>query len=275
MRLLPLVALTLLAACSTVPGTNRKQLLMTSAADEMALGQEGYAEALKGAKLIHSGPQYEMVQRLGQAIAQAAVDRFPARCADFEWEIALVDEPKTVNAWCMPGGKMAVYTGLLPVTQDEAGLAVVVGHEVAHAVARHGGERMSQSMAAEVLLGIADVSLHNMDPGEKDTVMTALIGAGTLGVLYPYSRVQESEADEMGLEISAWAGYDPRAAIGLWTRMGQTGGDKPPELFSTHPSDASRLEHMKDLMPKMLNVYEQGRKEASGASKKVPQTFVP
>ena len=274
MRLLALAAL-LLAGCSTVPGTNRHQLLMTSAEDEMALGEQGYEEALKGAKLITSGAQYEMVQRVGHAIAQAAVNQYPERCGDFEWAVSLVDDPKTVNAWCMPGGKIAVYSGLLPVTQDEAGLAVVVGHEVAHAVARHGGERMSQSLAAEVLLGIADVSLSKMDPHEKDALMTALVGAGTLGVLYPYSRVQEAEADEMGLYIAAFAGYDPRSAIGLWTRMGQMGGDKPPEILSTHPSDASRLEHMKELMPEALKKYEEGRGAASKGSKKTPQMFVP
>jgi predicted Zn-dependent protease len=265
----------LLAACSTVPGTDRHQLLVTSPEEEMTLGQQGYEEALKGAKLITSGAQSEMVQRLGHAIAQAAVNQYPERCADFEWEVALIDDPKTVNAWCMPGGKIAVYTGLLPVTQDEAGLAVVVGHEVAHAVARHGGERMSQSMAAELLFGIADVSMSKMDPHEKDQIMTALVGGGTLAVLYPYSRVQEAEADEMGLYIAAFAGYDPRSAIGLWTRMGQMGGDKPPEILSTHPSDSSRLAHMKELMPKALEKYEEGRAAASGASKKTPQMFSP
>jgi predicted Zn-dependent protease len=272
-----LVALVALAACSTVPGTGRHQLLVTSVNEELELGEEGYAEALKGAKLVTSGPQYEMVQRVGHAIAQAATDLpdYAERCKDFEWEVALIDEPKTINAWCMPGGKIAVYTGLLPVTQDEASLAIVVGHEVGHAVARHGGERMSQELAVQLGLGIAAVSMGDMSQEQKDGVMTALVGVGTYGVLAPFSRAQESEADEIGLYIAAWAGYDPRAAIGLWTRMGQMGGDKPPEILSTHPSDEHRLEHMQELMPKALKKYEAGQKQHSGASKKTPQMFSP
>jgi predicted Zn-dependent protease len=231
---------------------------------------------MKGAKLIKSGPQYDMVQRVGKAIAAAAEHLYPDPSRDFHWEVSLIDDPKTVNAWCLPGGKIAVYTGLLPVTQDEAGLAVVVGHEVGHAVARHGGERMSQSMMVELGLNVADASMTKMTSAQKDSVMTALAGVGTYGVLNPFSREQEAEADELGLYMAAYAGYDPHAAIGLWTRMGQTGGKSPPELLSTHPSDEHRLEHMQELMPKAMEKYEQGQKErAGGGAKKVPQMYSP
>jgi predicted Zn-dependent protease len=275
-RLLNAAALALLAGCATVPGTGRHQFLITSREDEMQLGEKSYAEELKGAKLIKSGPQFDMVQRVGHQIAEAAERIYPERSQGFEWEVSLIDDPKTVNAWCLPGGKIAVYTGLLPVTQDEAGLAVVVGHEVGHAVARHGGERMSESLAVELGLGVASASMTDMSPSQKDSVMAALAGVGTYGVLNPFSREQEAEADELGLYMAAWAGYDPHAAIGLWTRMGQMGGKAPPELLSTHPSDEHRLEHMKELMPKAMEQYELGQKErAGGGAKKTPQMFSP
>jgi predicted Zn-dependent protease len=254
-------ALLLLGACATVPGTGRSQFRFTSLDMEMGLGEEGYQSELKDAKLITSGADYEMVQRVGKRIADAASQLYPEPAAQFEWEVKLVDDPKTVNAWCMPGGKIAVYTGLLPVTQNEEALAIVVGHEVGHAVARHGSERMSQDLTFSAILGATAVSLSDMKPQQKDLLMGALVGVGTLGVLYPYSRTQEAEADELGLYIAAWAGYDPHAAIPLWQRMAKMGGDKPPAILSTHPSDESRIEHMQELMPQAEDMYAQGKKE--------------
>jgi predicted Zn-dependent protease len=254
-------AILLLAGCATVPGTGRKQFRLTSLAMEMSLGADAYGSELEGAKLVTSGADHDMVQRVGERIAAAAERLYAEPASEFDWEIVLIDEPKTVNAWCLPGGKMAVYTGLLPVTQTEDSLAVVVGHEVAHAVARHGGERMSQEITFQVGLGVAATSMDDMEPGERDALLGALIGVGTYGVLYPFSRTQENEADELGLYMSAWAGYDPREAVGLWERMAKMGGDKPPELLSTHPADATRIAHMKELMPEALRLYEEGRKE--------------
>lgn len=259
-KMLALAAAALLAGCATVPGTGRTQYRFTSLGMELGLGAEAYASELGEAKLVTSGADYQMVQRIGERIAAAAEQLYPEPSTEFEWEIVLIDDPKTVNAWCLPGGKMAVYTGLLPVTQDEDSLAVVVGHEVAHAVARHGGERMSQELTFQLGLGVAAVSLGDMDPEEQNAVMGALIGVGTYGVLYPFSRTQENEADELGLYMSAWAGYDPQKAIGLWQRMAQMGGAKPPELLSTHPSDATRIEHMQELMPEALRLYKEGQK---------------
>src|SRR5258705_2856937 len=180
-------ALLLMAGCATVPGTGRSQFRFTSLDMEMSLGEESYQSELKDAKLITSGADYEMVQRVGKRIADAATQLYPEPAAEFEWEAKLIDDPKTVNAWCMPGGKIAVYTGLLPVTQNEEALAIVVGHEVGHAVARHGGERMRQDLAFSVGLGVTAASLSDMKPEEKDAVLTALVGIGTYGVLNPYS----------------------------------------------------------------------------------------
>ncbi len=253
-------ALLLLGACATVPGTGRSQFRFTTLDMEMSLGADAWSSELEGARVVTAGSDADMVQRVGERIAAAAERLYAEPSTEFDWEIVLIDDPKMVNAWCLPGGKMAVYTGLLPVTQTESALAVVVGHEVAHAVARHGGERMSQELTFQVGLGVAATRMDDMEPGERDAVLGALIGVGTYGVLYPFSRTQESEADELGLMMSAWAGYDPREAIGLWQRMAAMGGDKPPELLSTHPADATRIEHMQELMPEALSMYEEGRK---------------
>src|SRR5262245_31006327 len=184
-------ALLLLAGCATVPGTGRSQFRFIPLETEMSLGEEGYQSELQDATLITSGADYEMVQRVGQRIAAAATELYPEPSAQFEWEVKLIDDPKTVNAWCLPGGKIAVYSGLLPVTQNEEALAIVVGHEVGHAVARHGSERMSQDLTFSAILGATAVSLSDMKPEQRDLVMGALIGGGTLAVLYPYSRTQE------------------------------------------------------------------------------------
>ena len=259
-RILLLIVCTLsLMACKTVPGTGRKQLNFMSIGQEMTLGAQAYTETLSQSNLITSGRDYEMVRRIGDRIAQAAVAMYPEPAAEFEWDIQLIDEPQTANAWCLPGGKMAVYTGLLPITQDEDSLAAVVGHEVAHAVARHGGERMSQQMGMELVLGIVDVGLGNSDPARRDAVMQTLTGVSTVGVMLPFSRSHESEADEIGLMMAANAGYDPRAAVGLWERMAARGGERPPEFLSTHPSESTRIAHLQEIMPRALKLYEKSK----------------
>jgi len=247
----------LLTACAEVPGTHRKQMMWVPISMDLSLGDEGYKTTLAESKLITSGPDYEMVQRVGERIGAAAVRLYPERASQFKWEIVLIDDPKTVNAWCMPGGKMAVYSGLLPITQDEDSLAVVVGHEVSHAVARHGAERMSQTLALDAGLMAASASMSDMDAQKRDNIMLALVGVSTLGAILPYSRKHESEADELGVYIAGDAGYDPRAAIGLWERMeADSKGSAPPEFLSTHPSSASRIEHLQEVMPQALAYYE-------------------
>ncbi|HTE06115.1 MAG TPA: M48 family metallopeptidase, partial [Planctomycetota bacterium] len=225
-RLLPsaaraaLCAALLGAACYSVPGTGRSQFRLVPLSTEMSLGAQAYGETLGESKTVTTGADAAMVKRVGERIAAAARRLYPEPSDEFDWQIVLLEDPKTVNAWCMPGGKMAVYSGLLPITQDENSLAVVVGHEVGHAVARHGGERMSQEMVFELGLTAASASMSKMAPAQKDQLLQALTGAGQLGVLLPFSRKHENEADELGLFLAADAGYDPQAAIGLWTRMG-------------------------------------------------------
>jgi predicted Zn-dependent protease len=250
-----------LAACQTVPGTGRKQTVWVPLSMEMGLGASGYQQTLAEAKTITSGPDYEMVKRVGERIAVAAKRIYPDPANEFEWEIVLIDEPKTVNAWCMPGGKMAVYTGLLPITQDEDSLAVVVGHEVAHAVARHGGERMTHELMLQGALLGASASMDDMEAGDRDLVLQALVGVGTVGAILPFSRSHESEADELGLYLAADAGYDPHAAIGLWERMAAASqGNAPPEFLSTHPSESTRIERLKSHMPKAEWYYSEAKK---------------
>jgi predicted Zn-dependent protease len=250
-----------LLSCTSVPGTDRSQLMLVPLATEMSLGLQAYSETTGGAKLVRSGPQYEMVQRVGERISTAAKRMYPEPSLDFTWEIVLIDEPGTVNAWCMPGGKMAVYTGLLPVTQDEESLAAVVGHEVAHAVARHGAERMSQGLVFDLTLTYADHKLDDMPADKRNQVMQALVGVGTVGVVLPYSRSHESEADELGIYLAADAGYDPRAAIGLWERMAaMSGGGGTFEFLSTHPSETTRIADLQAAMPTALDIYERARR---------------
>lgn len=248
-----------LAACSSTPA-GRKQLNFMSTAQEMRLGADAYSEMLADAKLITAGPQYQMVQRIGRRIAAAAEELYPDSAAkDFRWEFSLIDDPQTVNAWALPGGKCAVYTGLLPITQDEASLAAVLGHEVIHAIFSHGAERMSQNMVLQGALVGASFSMRDMDADKRAGIMAALGAGATVGVMLPFSRSHESEADEHGLYLAAVAGYDPRAAVGLWQRMGALGGQRPPEWLSTHPSEETRIERLQEAMPKALDLFRESK----------------
>ncbi|MDZ4753875.1 MAG: M48 family metallopeptidase [Phycisphaerae bacterium] len=246
-----------LGGCTTVSGTGRTQFNFMSNDQEIALGAEAYQSELAGAPLITSGSQWDMVKRVVDKVSASAARLHPEATEGFAWEVKLIDDPKTVNAWALPGGKMAVYTGLLGVTANEAQLAAVVGHECSHAIARHGGERMSQQSAAQILaqgLG-AGLSFSSMSPGVQQATMAAFGAGAQYGVLLPFSRNQESEADEIGLFIAADAGYDPREAVELWKRMGAAGGDKPPEWLSTHPSDDTRIARLNALMPKAMEIW--------------------
>jgi predicted Zn-dependent protease len=190
------------------------------------------------------------VERVGHRIA-AATGR-----SDFRWEFKVIEDEKNKNAFALPGGKVAVYTGILQVTRDDTGLAVVLGHEVSHAIARHGAERMSQGLLAQLGLAAVMVSMRDRDPKTVQTV-GALLGAGAaLGVILPYSRLQESEADRLGLIYMAKAGYDPRAAVEFWQRMEQASrGGAPPEFLSTHPSHGTRIGQIQQWLPEALTHY--------------------
>jgi predicted Zn-dependent protease len=243
------VAAGLLVGCGTVPETGRSQFNLISASDEITLGEEAYAEMLKGAKVVTTGPDFVRVQRVGERIAQAAERRYPNAVKGFEWRFTLVDSPE-VNAWMLPGGKSAVYTGLLQVATTDDELAIVMGHEAAHAIARHGAERMSRGVATQVVFGAVSAT-GGVDPA---IVEATAVAYGALGET-AFSRSEESEADEIGLMIAADAGYNPAAAVGFWRKMSAQGGAKPPEFLSTHPSDEKRANRLTKLMPKAEAVY--------------------
>jgi len=244
-----------LAACQSVPYTHRRHLVLVPASEMNALGLQQYDRTLKGAKLSRDPAQVDMVRRVGQRIA-AAADR-----PDYTWEFNVIDDPKTVNAWCLPGGKVAVYTGILPLTRDETGLAVVLGHEVSHALAEHGAERMSQGLLAQFGGAALSVALASK-PAQTQQLFATAYGAGAqYGVILPFSREQESEADHIGLILMAKAGYDPAAAVDFWQRMmsAAEAGGKPPEFLSDHPSDQRRIDQIKKWLPEVHSYYKPGR----------------
>ena len=257
-RRIPSVLLTLVAGvllstvpmgCHSVSGTGRTQLNAYSINDEIVLGNEAYAEMLEAVTLVTSGPQYRMVIEVTRRISAAAERLHPEIAGRFDWEVVLIDDDEIVNAWALPGGKMAVYTGILPYTLNADGLAAVMGHEAAHAIARHGGENMTrQGLANIVAIGAAAA----LDSDDRYIVAAAASAYGLLGEP-AFSRNQESEADELGIFIAADAGYDPREAIALWQRMSAQGGE-PPEFLSTHPSNQTRIRELEALMPLAMEV---------------------
>ena len=215
------------------------------------MGLSSYQQVLKKSRLSSDPVATEQVRRVGRRIAEATGR------TDYQWEFNLIED-KQVNAFCLPGGKVAVYTGILPITRDDAGLAAVLGHEVSHAIARHGGERVSQGLLVQVGLAATQVALARNDPATVQQV-TALLGAGTtVGLLLPWSRAQESEADHLGLVFMAKAGYHPSAARDLWVRMAEAakGGGRPPEFLSTHPSEETRIRQIEAWIPEALQHYQ-------------------
>lgn len=248
-------------SCTKVPISNRKQMNLLPESEMLSMSLTSYADFLKtNPPVASTDPKAALVKSVGLRM-QTSVERYlrengyAKRIQDFKWEFNLVNS-KEVNAWCMPGGKVVVYTGLLAVTQDEVSLACVMGHEIAHAVARHGNERMSQGMLAQ-LGGIAlDVALADKSQQTRDIFMSAYGAGATVGVMMPFSRLHETEADKLGLVFMAMAGYDPNKAIGFWERMAKTGGAKPPELLSTHPSDQTRINDLKAFMPQAMKYYK-------------------
>ncbi len=245
-----LTALLVVSACASAPYTGRRQLLLTSEGHENTLGYQAFSQ-LKQQQKVSRDPQLnEMVTRVGQRIAAAA------NRPDYKWEF-VVFEDETPNAFCLPGGKVGIFTGILKYTKDESGLAVVISHEVAHALLRHAGERMSQSMVAQ-LGGLAlGVAMSGQNPYAAQAAQQAYGLGATVGVLLPYSRKQELEADEVGLILMAQAGYDPEAAVGFWERMvaGSRGKPKPPPFLSTHPTDQRRIQEIQRMLPRIKEKY--------------------
>lgn len=221
-----------------------------------ALGVEAYAESTKDHTVIRTGAQYEMVKRVSERIAAASG-------VQFAWEFKLLKADDTPNAFCLPGGKIAIYTGILPMTQNENGLAVVVGHEVAHAILRHGAKRMTQETLFGVALAAAEAGLSMAEMKEETRELTlGALGLGAqVGLLLPYSRGHETEADVEGLRYAIRAGYDPWEAPKLWERMAKAGGGGTPEWLSTHPASEARAEHLRQLIPRLV-AEEQARRAA-------------
>lgn len=259
-RLSAILVLTFLVACAKVPITGRRQLNLLPESEMMGMSLTEYQGFLKEhPPLPASDPRVALVRKVGERLAKSATDYLNEngagdRVAGFKWEFNVVDDP-TVNAWCMPGGKVVVYTGLLPVTNDEASLALVMGHEIAHAIARHGNERMSQAMAAQGA-GMTLQVLASEKPSTASNLFLQAFGVGSQLGLLAYGRKQESEADKMGLVFMAMAGYDPRVAPAFWQRMAAQGGAKPPEILSTHPSDERRIHDLEAFMPEALKYYK-------------------
>jgi metalloendopeptidase OMA1, mitochondrial len=249
---------TTLTGCATAPETGRSQLLLVDSAQETKLGLQAFQDIKAKTPISRDPKKNAELQSVGQRIARVA------KLPNARWEFVLFDDPKQANAFALPGGKVGIYTGILPVTQNEAGLATVIGHEIAHAAARHGAERMSQSLAVQVGGGVLSAALGASGYGgvSRDVAMQAY-GLGTqVGVLLPYSRTQELEADRIGLLYMARAGFDPREAVAFWQRFQahntkRAGGT--PEFLSTHPLDNNRIAKLKELLPEALAEYERAK----------------
>lgn len=249
-----LLLVVVLAACSTVPLTNRKQFLLVSDQEVLALGLQSYNEYIATAQPSPDTVSANVVEQCGLKI-QKAVESYLAdvgmssQISGYEWEFVLTHD-STANAFCLPGGKVVVYDGLLPYTQNENELAVVIGHEIAHAVAKHSNERISQ----EMVVSMGSQTLSGILAGKSETAQLwgeTIFGLGAnYGVMLPFSRKQEYEADKLGLIFMTMAGYDPESAVTFWESM-STGGSSMPEFLSTHPSDANRIAAIKELLPEM------------------------
>jgi len=255
-----LIAALLLQFCSLVPLTGRRQLSLVSDTDMLSTSFVQYDQFLKENKLSTNTAQTNMVKRVGGRIQNAVSTYFAQNNMSqdlngFAWEFNLI-ESKEVNAWCMPGGKVMVYSGILPVAQNETGLAVVMGHEIAHAVAKHSNERMSQALLTQ-LGGQTLAAALQQNSQQTQQIWMSLFGVGVqLGAVLPYSRLQESEADHLGLIFMAMAGYDPNASVEFWQRMSQNAGTNPPEFLSTHPSDENRIQKIKSQIPEAMKYYK-------------------
>ncbi len=255
-----------LQGCAEVPITHRKGLHLVPETELLSMSLQQYDEVLKKSKLSTDTQKVEMVRRVGNRIAKAT-ETFLAETGqqgtikNFKWEFNLIEDDKTVNAWVMPGGRAAVYTGILPYTQNETGLAVVLGHEVAHALADHGNERMSEALIANMGGMALSVALSRQPQQTQQLFMTVYGVGANVGFLLPYSRLHESEADRIGLTLMARASYDPREAIPFWERMSkQEGKSRPPEFLSTHPATETRIADIKKYLPEALPYYEKTKK---------------
>ena len=260
-----LISACLLAGCALNLVTGRNQLSLVQESELQLMATDQYKTFLTENKVLNSATSRDAstVDRVGARIANAIKKYYdsegkPSVLEGYSWEFNTVNS-KEINAWCMPGGKVVVYTGLLPVTQNETALAIVMGHEIAHSVAKHGNERMSQAMVQQMGGMALEVALAQKPQETKDLFLTTYGIGSEVGAMLPWSRQQETEADQYGLIFAAMAGYDPREAIPFWQRMSTAGGGSPPEFLSTHPSDETRLRKLKQFIPEALKYYNGGK----------------
>jgi predicted Zn-dependent protease len=256
-----LLVIFLIQSCATVPVTGRRQLDLVSSSEINTMSATQYQDVVKKGPLSTNIQQTEMIRSVGKRI-QGAVEKYMAskgwsdQLQGFNWEFNLIQDDKTVNAWCMPGGKVAFYTAILPICKDETGVAVVMGHEVAHAIANHGRERMSQGLIEQMGLGTLSAAM-GQNPTATQQIFMQAVGMGTNVGMLKFSRQHESEADHIGLIFMALAGYDPNLAPAFWKRMvDMNKGEKPPEFLSTHPSDETRIKDLEGWMPEAMTYYK-------------------
>lgn len=261
-----LIAASLLAGCALNLVTGRKQLSLINDSELRLMAVSQYNTFLGENKVLNSSTSRDaaMVDRVGARISNAITKFYNNKgqesiLAGYNWEFNTIDDKEVVNAWCMPGGKVVIYTGLLPVTQTETALAIVMGHEIAHSVAKHSNERMSQALVQQMGGLALEVALAQKPQETKDLFMTTYGIGSQVGAILPWSRQQETEADQYGLIFSAMAGYDPREATAFWQRMSTAGGGSPPEFLSTHPSDETRLRKLKQFIPEAMKYYTPGK----------------
>jgi predicted Zn-dependent protease len=260
-RLSGLLLISLLALyCSTVPISGRQQMTLIPESQLVAMSGQQYMEFMKTVRLSRNRGQAETIRAVGQRLRSAveqyaALHNLSSQFSSYKWEFNLV-ESEEINAWAMPGGKVVFYTGILPLTANEAGIAVVMGHEIAHVMARHGNERMSQGLLVQ-FGGMALYTALQDRPLETQQLWMTVFGVGAqLGIMLPYSRLHEKEADRLGMIIMAMAGYDPGAALEFWQRMSTLNkGERPPEFLSTHPSDSTRIRLIKKNIPEAMQYY--------------------
>ena len=256
------VAAVFLASCSTVPVTGRRQLSLVSSGEMVTLGEQNYKQTLQQSKLSTNKAQVDRIKRVGSRI-QKAVEQYmsqngmASQLEGFNWEFNLIENDTTVNAWCMPGGKVAFYTGILPICKDDNGIAVVMGHEIAHAIANHSGERMSQAMALELGGQVGSILLSGKTQQTQQAFQLLYPIGSQVAVILPYSRSHELEADKMGLIFMAMAGYNPETAIPFWERMAaSSGGGRPPQFLSTHPAEQARIDKIRAVLPEVMKYYK-------------------
>ena len=253
--------LSLMPSCTTVPISGRQQFTMIPQRNMVSMGGEQYEAFLEEHEVIEDTEEAAMVERVGQNLAAAVTEYFSragmaGQAVNFDWEFNLIKED-TINAWCLPGGKITVYAGILPVTKTETGLAVVMAHEIAHAVAQHGNERMTQSLLLQVGGVALNEALENKPQATRNLWQNIYGYGSTYGVIYPYSRMHEKEADRLGLRFMAMAGYNPEKAVDFWQRMKkEKDASSPPAFLSTHPTDDQRIEYVRQYIPSVMPYYQ-------------------